>query len=141
MPPSKKQQAKAVAPAETSPPIATLLTRCSRADLERMLEESVTAGVPVTHDTVRKCLPETKQGVVIQRPVLKDGPARVGTGRFDDLDDDLLIAIIAQISSTRTRLACAIAVCKACGTADPGCLRRGRGARRRLSLTCRCVPH
>ena len=50
MPPSKKQQAKAVAPAETSPPIATLLTRCSRADLERMLEESVTAGVPIMRE-------------------------------------------------------------------------------------------
>jgi hypothetical protein len=113
MPPPKKSKAKVVAAPDDRTPISTLLARCSRAELERLLEESVSAGTAVTYQQVVASLPEAKQAVVISRPVLKDGPAREGTGRFDDLDDHILIGIISQVSSTRTILACAIAVCKA----------------------------
>ncbi len=99
--------------ADARPTIATLLARCSRGDLEKLLEESVNDAKPVTYDKVCSLLPEKKQALTIQRTVLGDGPAREGTGLFDQLDDGLLIGIISLVSCTQTRVSCAIAVCKA----------------------------
>ena len=116
MPPKRakaKEAAPNAAPTVAAPTVATLLARCSRGDLERLIEESVRNCDPVTYDKVRAALPEAKQAGVIARPQVAVGQTRENTGWFDTLDDELLIAIFLHVHSTATRVGSAIAVCKA----------------------------
>jgi len=94
------------------PPIATLVARLAREDVERLLVEAVEAGA-VGLDRVLACLPEAQHSNVVpkQAPVT-GGSSRTGTGVFDDVDDDLLSAILARLPA-RDRFTCAISVCKA----------------------------
>ena len=108
-----KRAKQPIATADAGPPIGTLLARCSRGDLERLLEESVLSKQPCTYAKVQAALPEAKQDTVIARPKVVSGQAREGTGYFDALDDELLISIFSHVISTTTRLSSAIAVCKA----------------------------
>ena len=109
----KRAKTKEAAAPDAAPTVSTLLARCSRGDLERLLEESVRTGEPCTYAKVHASLPEAKQACTIARPTVTSGQAREGTGWFDCVDDELLITIFLQVHSTATRLASAIAVCKA----------------------------
>ena len=111
--PPKRAKVNQAAASDAAPSIGVLLARCSRGDLERLLEESVLSKQACTYAKVQAALPEAKQAVVIARPKVASGQTRDGTGYFDALDDELLIDIFSQVASTATRLSSAIAVCKA----------------------------
>ncbi len=114
MPPSKRKAvATGTAATSADPPVSLLLGRCPRVILENLLAEAVASGKPVTYAQVQAALPEAKQSTMIVRPTVSTGQTREGTGYFDLIDDEVLVAILSNIKSTETLLNVAIAVCKA----------------------------
>eukprot|EP00802_Teleaulax_amphioxeia_P024592 Tamp_25309.p2 GENE.Tamp_25309~~Tamp_25309.p2 ORF type:complete len:245 (-),score=43.50 Tamp_25309:4-738(-) len=94
-------------------PAATLLSRCSRSDLEALLLRKIADGTPTVAQDVAVLLPQAKTLAVTPAPKpVSRGAQRVGTGRFDALDDELLKNIMKKLPFV-PRLACANAVCKA----------------------------
>ena len=112
MPPSNKRKitASVTDKSASGASVAVLLARCPRSTLEAILAEAVTSGEPVTYDSIKQALPESKQAKIIARPVVAGGQTREGTGLFDYLDDEVLVAIFSHVASTATLLNCAIAV-------------------------------
>ena len=109
MPPKKRTTKAATADdGPTAASVAVLLARCPRAALESILEEAVASGA-VTYARIQQELPESKHSSAIVRPTVTHGQTRDGTGWFDLLDDELLVAIFSSITSTPTLLDCAIA--------------------------------
>jgi len=108
---AKKPVVDAAAPA----PMAILAARLSREELERLITQSIESGAAVSREEVLACLPEAKRSAVVQfeAPVIASGSARTGTGRFDDIDDEILIPLIIARLPATDRFTCAISVCKA----------------------------
>ena len=111
---AKKPAAEPKTPVTTEreAPLATLVARLSRENLENLLISQVEAGKLPTGE-IKAHLPEAQQAAVLPRAkAITLGATRTGTGYFDDLDDELLTMILNHLP-TQTRLTCAMAVCKA----------------------------
>jgi len=113
MPPaSKKAKAPTASDVPAQTPASTLVARCSRSALEAFVLETI-SGNPVTYEMLCASLPESKRMTTVAKTTIAIGQSREGTGLFDLLGDEILLAIVSQVHSTETRLHCAIAVCKA----------------------------
>ena len=111
---SKKAAKKAVTKGSesSSAPIATLVARLSREDLEDLVVRSVESGA-VAQSALLALLPEAKQQLELPKPAaVGSGEARTGTGLFDDIDDEILVPCILARLDTKTRFVCAQTVCK-----------------------------
>eukprot|EP00277_Geminigera_cryophila_P007953 CAMPEP_0179433382 /NCGR_PEP_ID=MMETSP0799-20121207/17805_1 /TAXON_ID=46947 /ORGANISM="Geminigera cryophila, Strain CCMP2564" /LENGTH=598 /DNA_ID=CAMNT_0021211323 /DNA_START=174 /DNA_END=1969 /DNA_ORIENTATION=- len=89
-----------------------LVSRCARGDLESLLLGKILDGTSTSISDILALLPEVKQ---TNKPppavVVNKGKERVGTGRFDALDEEVLLAIMSRIPFLY-RLACTTSVCK-----------------------------
>ena len=108
MPPAKKHASS------SGPSVATLIGRLAREDLESLLVRAVEGGTLLARNDVLALLPEEKQGkeAVPRAAPIASAAARTGTGRFDDLDDDILVNMILMRLPSKDRFTCAKAVCK-----------------------------
>eukprot|EP00277_Geminigera_cryophila_P022402 CAMPEP_0179478516 /NCGR_PEP_ID=MMETSP0799-20121207/56992_1 /TAXON_ID=46947 /ORGANISM="Geminigera cryophila, Strain CCMP2564" /LENGTH=553 /DNA_ID=CAMNT_0021289697 /DNA_START=173 /DNA_END=1835 /DNA_ORIENTATION=+ len=94
------------------PTHGALISRCSRGDLESLVLGKISDGSSTSISDILALLPEAaKSNKPPPAVVVKSGKERVGTGRFDALDEELLLAIIKKIPF-RYRLACTTSVCK-----------------------------
>ena len=116
MPPAaKKASKKAAAQSSSSAGPPVLLARLKRADLEALILQHLADRVPLSIDSLKALLPESRQAAVgapkFQGEV-SQGLERTGTGRFDEVDEGCLATIISLVPF-KDRLTCAITVCKA----------------------------
>ena len=105
MPPSKKIAKLAAATASSQPTNAQLIASLSRASLESIIASRLHAGSISRAEIIALIAPPSKP-VAVSR-----GIQREGTGAFDDLEDSLLLSIVAQLSLAQ-RLTAATSVCK-----------------------------
>ena len=109
--PPKRKAAKQSAPS-TDASVRPFIARLARQQLEQILEEAVTSGAAPTLESIKSMLPEAKRTQQIQRVNVAAGEERTGTGLFDGLDVELLVAIL-RLTGLKQRIHCATVVCKA----------------------------
>ena len=102
MPPAKRKKTTAEASVPAQVDVRVLLARCSRADLETLLEDSVATGHAVTYDDVKAKLPQAKQTRKLEATKVTVGQQREGTGCFDCLDDECLLHVLSMMEETAT---------------------------------------
>jgi hypothetical protein len=110
------KKAASTSASDTEASSEKLVARLSRADLERLVVNSLDSGKPVSRSTVLSCLPESLQGATVQDTGVSAGSSRSGTGLFDYIDDDILVPQILMRLPFSKRFSCISAVCKACAS-------------------------
>ena len=101
---AKRQKGAAQAPEVQ---VETLLARCDRGDLELLLARHVRTGAAVRLDDVLALLPEAKR--TLKPLAVGKGPARTGTGLFDEINDAILVSILGRLE-LKQRLECVLTV-------------------------------